>query len=168
MRVYEHNEIFIHQHPFYKSINEKLIEECKNFTFTRNIINPDGGPTNVMALQTYNNIESPTLSLINNWILSILQGKSRFNFSLDFKWISHYNKGDYTIRHEHIPATFAFNYFIKTPTGSSPLIFSTSGKKIKAEEGKLVIFHGNVEHHVPKNRCDGRITMAGNIHPIFD
>ena len=168
MRVYEHIEIYIHQHPFYKSINEKLIEECKNFTFTRNIKNFDGSSTNVKALQTFNDIESPTLSLINNWILSIFQGKYGFNFSIPVKWISHYNKGDYTIRHEHVPAAFAFNYFIKTPPGSSPLIFSTSGKKIKAEEGKLVIFPGNVEHHVPKNRCDGRITMAGNIHPIFD
>jgi len=168
MRVYEHSEIHIHQHPFYKSINEKLIEECKNFTFTRNIKNPDGRFTNVRALQTFNNIESPTLSLINNWILSILQGKYGFNFSIHAKWISHYNKGDYTIRHGHVPATFAFNYFIKTPPGSSPLIFSTSGKKIKAEEGKLVIFHGNVKHHVPKNRCDDRIIMSGNIHPIFD
>ena len=168
MRVYEHSEIHIHQHPFYKSINEKLIEECKNFTFTRNIKNPDGRFTNVRALQTFNNIESPTLSLINNWILSILQGKYGFNSSIHEKWISHYNKGDHTIRHDHVPATFAFNYFIKTPPGSSPLIFSTSGKKIKAEEGKLVIFYGNVEHHVPKNRCDGRITMAGNIYPIFD
>ena len=168
MRVYEHLEINIHQHPFYKSINEKLIEECKNFTFTRNIKNFDGSFTNVKALQTFNDIESPTLSLINNWILSIFQGKYGFNFSIPVKWISHYNKGDYTIRHEHVPAAFAFNYFIKTPPGSSPLIFSTSGKKIKAEEGKLVIFPGNVEHHVPKNRCDGRITMAGNIHPIFD
>ena len=168
MRVYEHIEIYIHQHPFYKSINEKLIEDCKNFPFTRNIRNPDGSFTNVRALQTFNDIESPTLSLINNWILSILQGKYGFNSSIHEKWISHYNKGDHTIRHDHVPATFAFNYFIKTPPGSSPLIFSTSGKKIKAEEGKLVIFHGNVEHHVPKNRCDGRITMAGNIHPIFD
>ena len=168
MRVYEHIEVNIHQHPFYKSINEKLIEDCKNFPFTRNIRNPDGSFTNVRALQTFNDIESPTLSLINNWILSILQGKYGFNSSIHEKWISHYNKGDYTIRHSHVPATFAFNYFIKTPPGSSPLIFSTSGKKIKAEEGKLVIFYGNVEHHVPKNRCDGRITMAGNIYPIFD
>jgi len=168
MRVYEHIEVNIHQHPFYKSINEKLIEDCKNFPFTRNIRNPDGSFTNVRALQTFNDIESPTLSLINNWILSILQGKYGFNSSIHEKWISHYNKGDHTIRHDHVPATFAFNYFIKTPPGSSPLIFSTSGKKIKAEEGKLVIFYGNVEHHVPKNRCDGRITMAGNIYPIFD
>ena len=168
MRVYEHIEVNIHQHPFYKSINEKLIEDCKNFPFTRNIRNPDGSFTNVRALQTFNDIESPTLSLINNWILSILQGKYGFNSSIHEKWISHYNKGDHTIRHDHVPATFAFNYFIKTPPGSSPLIFSTSGKKIKAEEGKLVIFYGNVEHHVTKNRCDGRITMAGNIYPIFD
>ena len=58
---------------------------------------------------------------------------------------------------------FSFVYFIKCPKGSSPLVFTKSGKKIKAEEGKIVIFPGWLRHHVPKNKCEGRITMAGNI-----
>ena len=45
----------------------------------------------------------------------------------------------------------------------SPLVFTTSGKKIKAEEGKVVIFSGDILHHVPKNRCNNRIVLAGNI-----
>ena len=44
-----------------------------------------------------------------------------------------------------------FVYFIQCPRGSSPLVFSTSGKRVKAEEGKVVIFPGNIYHHVPKN-----------------
>ena len=46
---------------------------------------------------------------------------------------------------------------------SSSLFFPTSGKKIKAEEGKVVIFPGNVRHSVPPNKCDNRIVVAGNI-----
>ena len=38
---------------------------------------------------------------------------------------------------------------------------------MKAEEGKVVIFPGNVFHHVPKNNCDGRIVLAGNIYAMF-
>ena len=82
--------------------------------------------------------------------------------------MAHYNKGDYTMSHKHVPSPFAFNYFIKTPPGSSPLVFTYSGKRVKAEEGKIVIFPGNLEHQVPKNRCDGRITLAGNIMPILE
>ena len=58
--------------------------------------------------------------------------------------------------------TFSFVYFVKTPKGSSPLIFTNSGKRIKAEEGKIVIFPGRLLHHVPKNKCEGRMTLAGN------
>ena len=65
--------------------------------------------------------------------------------------------------HAH-PSPFSFVYFVRCPKGSSPLIFTTSGKKIKAEEGKVVIFPGNLLHHVPENKCDGRITLAGNIN----
>tara|TARA_R100001594_G_scaffold3474_1_gene13000 strand:+ start:314 stop:829 length:516 start_codon:yes stop_codon:yes gene_type:complete len=159
---------FIETHPYHKSINEKLIEESKNFFFTRDLKNVDGSETNVRALQTFNNIESPTLSLIDNWILSMWQGKYGFKYSIVVKWISQYNKGDYTLPHQHCPASYAFNYFIKTPPGSSPLVFTYSGKRVKAEEGKIVIFPGNLEHQVPKNRCDGRITLAGNIMPILE
>ena len=74
-----------------------------------------------------------------------------------------YDKGDYTQTHHHSFVLYAFVYFIKTPKGSSPLVFTKSGKKIKAEEGKVVIFPGVLRHHVPKNRCDDRIIVAGNV-----
>ena len=37
-----------------------------------------------------------------------------------------------------------------------------------AERGKLIIFPGNLFHHVPKNECDGRIVFSGNIIPDMD
>ena len=51
----------------------------------------------------------------------------------------------------------SFVYFVKCPKGSSPLVFTTSGKKVKAEEGKIALFPANILHHVPKNRCEGRV-----------
>ena len=74
-----------------------------------------------------------------------------------------YRDNEFTIKHHHYPADYAFVYFVKCPKGSSPLIFTTSGKRIKAEEGKVVIFPGNLVHHVPKNKCYDRIVLAGNI-----
>ena len=59
--------------------------------------------------------------------------------------------------------SFSFVYFIKCPKGSAPLVFTTSGKRIKAEEGKVLIFPGNMKHHVPKNKGEGRMVLAGNI-----
>ena len=159
---------FICNHPYYKSINEKLIDESYKFQFRRDIVNKDGSLTNVKAFQTHGYISSPTLSLIEKWILEIFERQFGFCYKIDVRWISNYNKGDYTKSHSHLPAVFAFNYFIKTPKGSSPLVFTTSGKKIEAEEGKLLIFPGNLSHHVPKNRCDDRMVLPGNVHPIMD
>ena len=68
--------------------------------------------------------------------------------------------------HNHTSALMGFVYFINTPKGSSPLVFKTSGKKIKAEEGKIVLFPGVMNHYVPKNKCKNRMILAGNI--IFD
>ena len=169
-RDYCREKLYLEQrnHPHYKSINEKLIEESYNFVFTRDIVNLDGSVTNVKALQTGSNISSPTLSLIEKWILEIFEKQFGFYYKIGLRWMSNYGKGDYTQSHTHIPAAFVFNYFIKTPKGSSPLVFTTSGKKIKAEEGKVVIFPGNLAHHVPKNRCNDRIVLSGNIYPIFD
>ena len=79
-------------------------------------------------------------------------------------WFAKYNKGDYTKDHDHCPfAIFSFVYFLNCPKGSSPLVFSTSGKRIKAEEGKVIIFSSHVRHGVPPNKCENRITLAGNM-----
>ena len=64
---------FICIHHYYKSINEKLIDESYKFQFRRDIVNLDGSVTNVKALQTGSNISSPTLSLIEKWILEIFE-----------------------------------------------------------------------------------------------
>ena len=86
-----------------------------------------------------------------------------WELKIDNSWLAWYREEEFAIPHHHHPAAYAFVYFVKCPKGSSPLIFTTSGKRIKAEEGKVVIFPGNLCHHVPKNKCDGRIVLAGNI-----
>ena len=165
--VKEKIEVFMENYPYHSSINQKLIEESKEFSFIKDLICDDDVPNNVRALQTHNDIESPSLSLIIKWILSLMQGTYNCSYFIKHRWISKYNKGDYTLSHRHQPAAFGFNYFIKVPKGSSPLVLTFSGKTVKAEEGKVVIFPGNVFHHVPKNNCDGRMTLAGNIYPVI-
>jgi len=164
IEVKENVEIFIEDYPYHVSLNKKLIEESKKFLFKRNLICDGGALTNIKAEQTSNNIESASLSILIQWIMSIMIGKYNSSYLLKYRWITRYDKGDYAVSHRHQPAAFAFNYFIKTPKGSSPLVLTTSGKRIKAEEGKIVIFPGNVNHHVPKNNCNGRMTLAGNIY----
>ena len=108
--------------------------------------------------------EKDAFDFINEWILSLTPlRKDGFEYFLDGCWLANYAKGDKTFPHAHTPAVFSFVYFVKCPKGSSPLVFSTSGKRIKSEEGKLVLTNGCVRHHVPKSKCSGRIVYVGNI-----
>ena len=166
MQIKEELGVVIKHHPYYEIINKKIVEEFNTLYYTREMYNSDGGKTNVKALQTDNNIKTPTLSLIEQWVIDEMRIYDQLSYEIKECWAVKYNKDDYTISHHHKCATYAFVYFVKTPHGSSPLVFTTSGKKIKAEEGKLIIFPGFLRHKVPKNRCDGRMTIAGNLYHI--
>ena len=98
----------------------------------------------------------------------IVQNENAETISYDVSmWFAIYDEGDYAKSHHHIPySLWSFVYYVNTPKGSSPLVFTTSGKKIKAEEGKLVLFPAGVRHHVPKNRCKNRLVLAGNLIPF--
>ena len=78
-------------------------------------------------------------------------------------WGQWYRKGDFQIAHTHYPNQWSFVYFVNTPRGSSPLVFSRSKKKVAAKAGNMVIFPSWVRHQVPPNKCEGRSVIAGNF-----
>tara|TARA_Y100000004_G_C8945276_1_gene426015 strand:+ start:1943 stop:2470 length:528 start_codon:yes stop_codon:yes gene_type:complete len=164
----ENLKVLIDHHPFHESINKNLLKDLSTkFPATRTIVNAnDKSETNIKALQTFNDIESKEISLICDWVSKIISGQKKWEseFVIRDKWIAIYQNGDYTIPHTHSPSIYAFVYFIRCSKNSSPLIFTTSGKKIKAEEGKVVIFPANLLHHVPKNKSKERIILSGNLY----
>ena len=164
IRVKETLPIITEYYPFADSFKKNILEECSNLSFTRDVAG-----THVKALQTipFKSIENfSSVKLIFEWILQSIKiqaDSAHIGLKVDHFWISVYGKDDFTTSHEHYPALWSFVYFIKCPKGSSPLVFTTSGKRVKAEEGKVVIFPANMFHHVLKNKCDDRIVLAGNV-----
>jgi hypothetical protein len=169
--IKENIEILEYIYPFYKSINERILKESLTFDYVHgnDLKMVDGGKSNVKAFQTtYTTVRTDSTDKIYNWILTLLsQHYKGWSYGVQTSWISNYREGDYTESHDHVPSSFSFNYFVKTPKGSSPLVFTTSRKKIKAEEGKVVIFPGCCVHEVPKNKCNDRIVLSGNIYPVL-
>tara|TARA_B100000131_G_C17817849_1_gene492467 strand:+ start:37 stop:585 length:549 start_codon:yes stop_codon:yes gene_type:complete len=173
LNIRENYKVIVEKHPHSESLNKKLMEDIKNFYFYSR--EECGNYTNVKATQHSVKSEEKTKSmqLIENWVKSLLERRSSIFFSAPREhdarininmWFAKYNKGDYTLKHTHMDyATYAFVYFVNSPKGSSPLVFTTSGKRIKPEEGKIIIFPPQLFHHVPKNKCDGRITLSGNV-----
>ncbi len=163
--VKETFSILIDKHPHYENLNKKILEELSSVNFWRNLRNPDGGLSNVRSEQSFGDTRSKSIDLIRDWVTIMVDNISfgSTHHSIASTWVARYRKDDHAVTHHHIPYPFSFVYFIKTPKGSSPFVFTKSGKRIKAEEGKVVIFPGNMYHHVPKNNCDDRVTLAGNL-----
>ena len=178
MKLQEKINIIIEKHPFADSLNDKLIEEFNAVVSTgymRGFVDKDLRYNNIKFTNIIGNkvpvLENNDASskIVGDWVDNIVRvnyhrrDAEKVSYRLDM-WFAQYNKGDYAQSHGHIPyAIFSFVYFVKCPPGSSPLVFTTSGKKIKAEEGKLVLFPSIATHHVPKNRCENRIVLAGNL-----
>ena len=176
MKVREVYDIIEEKHPYHKSLNEKLMTEISQYRF----YSPQDNKYHTQIKGSQYNLtkkeESETVRLILQWIENLILNhdplyfeESQVHENVRFKtgcWFAKYNEGDETWRHDHKHVLLGFVYFVNCPKGSSPLVFSTSGKKVKPEEGKVVIFPGSLFHHVPKNKCKNRITLAGNI--MFD
>ena len=165
MRCRENLEIEIHHHPHYQSLNKKLMNDLSNLDL---LDHKSMVSTNIKGSQlclTDHPAKPKGVNLIENWVKQIIQNKLTLMTHLNFlTWAARLDKGQQTLEHDHLfYSTFAFVYFVNAPKGSSPLIFTTSGKKIKAEPGKLVLFPGPLRHKVPVNKCDNRVTIASNI-----
>jgi len=168
IRCRENLEVQVYHHPHYQSLNEKLMNDFSKLNFTK--YHPSFRHTNIRGSQFSFDIHSPSLkpkgvTLIENWVKQIIQEYLQSSLHYDFKtWVARLDNGQQTTEHDHLYfATFAFVYFVNTPVGASPLIFTTSGKKIKAEPGKLVLFPSPLKHKVPVNKCDNRVTIASNV-----
>ena len=166
IKVKEYLKIRIDHYPYHKTLNEKIIEDAKMLHFYP----PEENYafTNIMGSQYNFDVgkEPDSIKILLQWIRNIIftiKITQHKVINPGSSWLAKYNKGDYTIKHDHSPSAFSFVYFVRSPKGSSPLVFSTSGKRINPEEGKVVIFPGTMLHHVPKNKVDGRMTYAGNI-----
>ena len=163
MKIRQELDIIIEKHPHSKSLNKKLLLECKNCPENNSYY------TNIKGTKLFVK-DSPNCTLVLNWVVNILKNKLHSSNSEPIEydksmWFAKYDKGDYTKVHSHEPyALFSWVYFVNCPRGSSPLVLN--GKRIKAEEGKIVIFPSFIKHHVPKNNCKDRITLVGNMLPV--
>ena len=174
MQVRENLYVIVEKHPYSGSLNSKLLSDLNKFDYTED--ESSHKPTNVRAIQRSIGYSERTksMNILLDWIFQVLDKNNNVSFTKGAYehngkptaniWAARYNKDQYTLSHGHYPfALYGFVYFLKSPQGASPLVLTTSGKKIKPEEGSVVIFPANLYHHVPKNKCEDRVVIAGNI-----
>ena len=164
MLVSEQAKIHIHQYPFAETLNPIL----------HKIIMERADKKDMGAIMTdYFSFGVPEFEKIGNYALNLIRG---WEWSIETPvilddtltlcniWGQWYRKGDFQIAHTHYPNQWSFVYFVNTPRGSSPLVFSRSKKKVAAKAGNMVIFPSWVRHQVPPNKCQERSVVAGNFY----
>ena len=102
------------------------------------------------------NIQNKHLSLLENWISQIIErdfviGKRSPLICFEMWGIIYEDETEIEI-HSHPDALYSTSYYVNAPKGSAPLIFKESNYKIKAQEGKLIVFDGRLDHHIPRSK----------------
>ena len=168
MFVREYLRVMEYYYPFADKVNPLLFQQVKELgdSSTR--------PSNAHTSKfTGWNLNTKEVNNLVRWVGDLITrdfGREIISRDIFFKcvevWGALYNGGDYITPHHHLPSLYSFVYYINAPKGSSPLTFTTSKRKIKPEEGKLVIFESRLQHNVVKNKCKERCIISGNfIYP---
>ena len=76
-------------------------------------------------------------------------------------WGIEYLEGDYSIPHRHMPVGYSVICYIDVEDECAPIIFENN-TMIKPKSNMLLMFPGNLLHHVPRTKGK-RILMSYNL-----
>tara|TARA_Y100000004_G_scaffold122246_1_gene137449 strand:- start:68 stop:592 length:525 start_codon:yes stop_codon:yes gene_type:complete len=171
MRVKHYANVYECQYPFESGLREEIssiLDEIQDVQQRR---------TNVQATMSDwhwgERCGSKRVADLKQFILQEVTDKnpihtgadgSRCMFQVKDFWINIYNKNDYAREHTHIPNDISFVYFVKCERYHSPIVFSDSKKRIRPQNGKLVLFPSYLKHYVPIHKFEERrVTLSGNL-----
>ena len=159
-------------YPYADKVKDKLYSFIKSFP---NEGNPGGSLANNPFIITRRNLYNyKEVELLLQWITQIVnrdfcnpfpqysyQVHSDYDLKCYEMWGITYKKGGYISPHSHNPNTYSFSYNLNIPKNSPPLVFTSSGYKVKPKEGQLIIFESRLLHHVPQSKVDDRCVISG-------
>ena len=151
-------DLIIEQHPDYEKLNSNLLKESEGVIYDWSDI------TYIKGKMSEWHICGIYINEIKEWAKSLIPpviGKETFILN---SWYAIYDYDNHALVHNHGDIYASFVYYVKTPEGSSPIVFPDENETVEAKEGNILIFPGHVNHYVPKNKCDGRVIVAGNIN----
>ena len=151
-------DLIIEQHPDYKKLNSNLLKESEGVIYDWSDI------TYVRGKMSEWHIGGKYIDVIKEWAKTLTPPVKGMIPRIIDAWYARYDYGNHALVHNHGDIYASFVYYVKTPEGSSPIIFPDENETVEAREGNILIFPGHVNHYVPKNKCDGRVVVAGNIN----
>ena len=151
-------DLIIEQHPDYEKLNSNLLKESEGVIYDWSDI------TYVRGKMSEWYICGKYIDIIKKWAISLTPPIMGVVPRIINAWYARYDYGNHALVHNHGDMYASFVYYVKTPEGSSPIVFPDENETVEAKEGNLLIFPGHVNHYVPENKCEGRVIIAGNIN----
>ena len=150
-------DLIIEQHPDYENLNQKLLKESEGVIYDWSDI------TYIKGKMSEWHICGKYIDVIKEWAKNLTPPVIGKVPTILNAWYAIYDYDDHALVHNHGDIYASFVYYVKTPEGSSPIVFPDENETVEAKEGNLLIFPCHINHYVPKNKCDGRVIVAGNI-----
>jgi len=168
LRVHHDVRVELIPYPRHEQLKKQLYDVLLHYEDKQN------HETNVKAVMTEWNLESPEIEALKDYIiksLKLLPDNIGWGRPGDFEFINFwgnvYRYGEYTNSHQHLPEDFTMVYFLTAQEGDAPLLLDDSKTRIYPEEGLLALFPAYVRHSVPKHMSNNvRITLSGDINRI--
>ena len=167
----------IHNLPVLKTnklFGQENNNKIKNLILDYEKNNPVGMDSNVKAWSSDYETHQKTDVFADylNYILQFSQNAYNEMFSVNQEivvtefWLSHYRKGDYTVKHNHgnllNDVIISGCYYVDIEKGASPIIFEGE-EPIYPENDTLIIFSSKLNHEVPPTNGE-RIVMSFNFY----
>jgi len=151
-------DLIIEQHPDYEKLNSNLLKESEGVIYDWSDI------TYVRGKMSEWHICGKYIDVIKEWAKTLTPSIKGMIPRIIDVWYARFDYGNHALVHNHGDIYASFVYYVKTPEGSSPIIFPDENETVEAKEGNLLIFPGHINHYVPENKCEGRVIIAGNIN----
>ena len=167
----------IHNLPVLKTnklFGQENNNKIKNLILDYEKNNPVGMDSNVKAWSSdyETHLKTDVFTDYLNYILQFSQNAYNEMFSVNQEiivaefWLSHYRKGDYTVKHTHgnllNDVIISGCYYVDIEKGASPIIFEGE-EPIYPENDTLIIFSSKLNHEVPPTNNE-RVVMSFNFY----
>ena len=107
MKIIESHDVIIDKHPYYESLNKRLMEDYYRADYDTDT------PPNVTGKHSDFRTKSPNIDVVNSWIISLINRHNPFLsyvkidlINLD-NWFVGYDEGDVCKSHDHSPSLYS-------------------------------------------------------------
>ena len=164
MKIQTETEIGIYTLDNHQELNNKLKKIISDFRKEY----PESDNSNVKAWHSNfdTHVKEPKFNILIDRVMDASKDfiNIKCNLYLLNFWVMEYEKGNYTVKHNHWPATLSGIYYIDVEENSSPIIFENNFV-IKPKNGMLLLFPSIVNHEVPPTKGK-RIVASFNLQFI--